>query len=203
MSDVGFEMVLRRKCSSFFVRVQGRPLVFAKSFGLSCRGSLFTSLVSEHVLVCLPVRAIFCCVLCRERDTGFTPRANRARSVRQRGISAFVFCVFFQIWSAFSSDRFPSCFLLHFFCFPLGALFCEVPLTLLLLTIKHAWLFTWHLLSWRGRLASAIYQEGGVAPRVIRRNPTIGSGQVTRHVDAWQQVRSTGRRSDSFFARHG
>ena len=54
-----------------------------------------------------------------------------------------------------------------------------------------------------GPWSSTIFQEGGVAPRVIRRNPTIGSGQVTRHVDAWQQVRSTGRRSDSFFARHG
>ena len=42
----------------------------------------------------------------------------------------------FLRFGAFSSDRFPSCFLLHFFSFLLGALFCEFPLTLLLLTIN-------------------------------------------------------------------
>ena len=36
--------------------------------------------------------------------------------------------------------------------------------------------------------------EGGVAPTVIRWNPRIGSGQVSQHVDAWQQVRSIGHR---------
>ena len=38
MSDVGFEMVVRGKCWSCFVRVQGRPLVFAKSFGFLAEG---------------------------------------------------------------------------------------------------------------------------------------------------------------------
>ena len=37
----------------------------------------------------------------------------------------------------------------------------------------------------------------GVAPGVIRRHPEIGSGQVTRNVDARQQVRSVGRHRDS------
>ena len=39
MSDVCFMMVVRERCSSCFVRIQGSPLVFAKSFGFSCRGN--------------------------------------------------------------------------------------------------------------------------------------------------------------------